>query len=82
MTGGQADHRTPGRGTPAERLRQLGAELERAVAGGEPLKYSALNHELHRLIREMSGQAVAAALPVWGSGQARYLGISHFETVT
>jgi DNA-binding GntR family transcriptional regulator len=46
----------------ATALRQLGAELERAVAGGEPLKYSALNHELHRLVREMSGQAVAAAL--------------------
>ena len=46
----------------ATRLRQLGVELERAVAGGEPLKYSALNHELHRLVREMSGQAVAAAL--------------------
>jgi DNA-binding GntR family transcriptional regulator len=46
----------------ATRLRQLGGQLERAVAGGEPLKYSALNHELHRLVREMSGQAVAAAL--------------------
>jgi DNA-binding GntR family transcriptional regulator len=46
----------------ATRLRQLGGQLERAVADGEPLKYSALNHELHRLVREMSGQAVAAAL--------------------
>jgi DNA-binding GntR family transcriptional regulator len=46
----------------AGRLRQLGEELERTVADGELLKYSALNHELHRLIREMSGQAVAAAL--------------------
>ncbi len=46
----------------AVRLRQLGEELERSVADGELLKYSALNHELHRLIREMSGQAVAAAL--------------------
>jgi DNA-binding GntR family transcriptional regulator len=46
----------------ATALRQLGAELERAVVGGEPLKYSALNHELHRLVREMSGQQVAAAL--------------------
>ncbi len=46
----------------AGRLRQLGEELERSVADGELLKYSALNHELHRLIREMSGQAVAAAL--------------------
>lgn len=46
----------------AARLRQLGAELERSVADGAPLKYSALNHELHRLVREMSGQAVAADL--------------------
>lgn len=44
------------------RLRQLGDELERSVADGEPLKYSALNDELHRLVREISGQTVAAAL--------------------
>ena len=49
-------------GPEAARLRQLGAQLQRSVAGGEPLKYSALNHELHRLVREISGQAVAAAL--------------------
>ena len=48
--------------TQAARLRQLGEEMERSVAGGEPLKYSALNHELHRLIREISAQAVAADL--------------------
>jgi DNA-binding GntR family transcriptional regulator len=46
----------------AARLRQLGQELERSVADGELLKYSALNHELHRLVRDISGQAVAAAL--------------------
>src|SRR6202453_2042167 len=46
----------------AGRLRQLGADLERSVAHGDPLKYSALNHELHRLVREISGQTVAAAL--------------------
>ena len=46
----------------AGRLRELGEDLERSVADGELLKYSALNHELHRLIREMSGQTVAAAL--------------------
>ena len=46
----------------AARLRQLGEEMERSVADGEPLKYSALNHELHRLVREISGQAVAAGL--------------------
>jgi DNA-binding GntR family transcriptional regulator len=44
----------------AVRLRQLGEEMERSVADGEPLKYSALNHELHRLIREISAQTVAA----------------------
>jgi DNA-binding GntR family transcriptional regulator len=44
----------------AARLRQVGEEMERSVADGEPLKYSALNHELHRLIREISAQAVAA----------------------
>jgi len=46
----------------AARLRRLGQEMERSVADGEPLKYSALNHELHRLIREISGQTVAAGL--------------------
>ncbi len=49
-------------GPEAARLQQLGAELQRSVADGEPLKYSALNHELHRLVREISGQTVAAAL--------------------
>ena len=46
----------------AARLRQLGADMERSVADGEPLKYSALNHELHRLVREFSAQPVAAGL--------------------
>ena len=46
----------------AARLRQLGAEMARSITDGEPLKYSALNHELHRLVREISGQAVAADL--------------------
>ncbi len=46
----------------ATRLRQLGAEMERSVSDGEPLKYSALNHELHRLVRELSGQPVATTL--------------------
>jgi len=43
-------------------LRRLGEEMERSVADGEPLKYSALNHELHRLIREISAQTVAAGM--------------------
>jgi DNA-binding GntR family transcriptional regulator len=46
----------------AVRLRQLGEEMERSITDGEPLKYSALNHELHRLIREISGQTIAASL--------------------
>jgi DNA-binding GntR family transcriptional regulator len=46
----------------AARLRQLGGDMERSVADGEPLKYSALNHELHRLIREISAQTIAAGL--------------------
>jgi DNA-binding GntR family transcriptional regulator len=46
----------------AARLRRLGEEMGRSVADGEPLKYSALNHELHRLIREISAQTVAAGL--------------------
>jgi len=46
----------------AARLRQLGEDMERSVADGEPLKYSVLNHELHRLIREISAQTVAAGL--------------------
>jgi DNA-binding GntR family transcriptional regulator len=50
----------------AARLRQLGEELEHSVAGGELLKYSALNHELHRLVREIfrsdgGGRAARAA---------------------
>jgi DNA-binding GntR family transcriptional regulator len=46
----------------ARLLRQLGEAMERSVADGEPLKYSALNTELHALIREISGQEVAAGL--------------------
>lgn len=43
-------------------LQQLGAELSAAVAGGEPLTYSALNRELHRTVREMAEQPVAVGL--------------------
>jgi DNA-binding GntR family transcriptional regulator len=46
----------------AVQLRGLGEAMQRTVADGEPLKYSALNHELHRLIREISAQTVAAGL--------------------
>jgi DNA-binding GntR family transcriptional regulator len=43
-------------------LTELGDQMQRAVAGGDPMKYSALNRELHRLIRECSGQTVASDL--------------------
>jgi len=46
----------------AMQLHQLGEQLQRSVADGESLKYSELNHELHRLVREISGQTVAARL--------------------
>jgi DNA-binding GntR family transcriptional regulator len=49
-------------GSQAARLGQLGEQMQRSVADGEPLKYSALNHELHRLVREISGQSAAAGL--------------------
>ena len=40
----------------------LGDQMQRAVGDGDPLKYSALNRELHRLVREISAQPVAAGL--------------------
>lgn len=49
-------------GTEIERLSALGERMSAAAAEGEPLKYSALNRELHALIHEISGQAVAAEL--------------------
>lgn len=45
-----------------EGLRELGARLRAAVEDGEPMKYSALNRELHRTVREIAGQPVAAEL--------------------
>jgi DNA-binding GntR family transcriptional regulator len=41
-------------------LTDLGDQLQRAVADGDPLKYSALNRDLHRTVREMAQQPVAA----------------------
>lgn len=46
----------------AATLRDLGAELTRAVSGGDPLKYSELNRELHRRVGTISGQTVAVGL--------------------
>lgn len=43
-------------------LSDLGAQMRRAVADGEPMTYSALNRELHRLIRHYAAQPVASEL--------------------
>jgi DNA-binding GntR family transcriptional regulator len=43
-------------------LRELGKDLARAVADGNPLKYSELNRELHRRVGVISRQAVAVSL--------------------
>jgi DNA-binding GntR family transcriptional regulator len=43
-------------------LTDLGDQMGRAVSGGDPMKYSALNRELHRLVREIAAQPVAAEL--------------------
>jgi DNA-binding GntR family transcriptional regulator len=53
----------------AAALRELAGQLSRAVADGEPVKYSALNRELHRLVVEISGQTVAAGLLARLNGQ-------------
>lgn len=53
----------------AARLRELGEALEHAVADGEPVKYSALNRQLHQLVIEISGQSVAADLLARLNGQ-------------
>ncbi|WP_210592442.1 GntR family transcriptional regulator [Streptomyces sp. GESEQ-35] len=43
-------------------LTDLGSAMSKAVADGEPLTYSELNHELHARIREYSGQQTALEL--------------------
>jgi DNA-binding GntR family transcriptional regulator len=53
----------------AAQLRELAGQMSRAVADGEPVKYSALNRELHRMVLEISGQAVAAGLLARLNGQ-------------
>ena len=45
-----------------ERLTAIGEQMTRAADAADPLKYSALNRELHLLVHEISGQAVAADL--------------------
>src|SRR6201992_4081067 len=46
----------------AAQLRELGRDLESAVAEADPLKYSELNRELHRRVVELSDQQVAPSL--------------------
>jgi DNA-binding GntR family transcriptional regulator len=46
----------------AAQLRELAANLSRAVADRNPLKYSELNRELHRRVGVISGQKVALGL--------------------
>ncbi|MEV0227366.1 GntR family transcriptional regulator [Streptomyces sp. NPDC050704] len=43
-------------------LLDLGAAMSKAVADGEPVTYSDLNHELHARIRQFSGQQTAVGL--------------------
>ncbi|MFE5238676.1 MULTISPECIES: GntR family transcriptional regulator [unclassified Streptomyces] len=45
-----------------DRLTVVGEAMTKAVADGEPLLYSDLNHELHALVREFSGQQTAVSL--------------------
>jgi len=45
-----------------ERLTAIGEQMTRAAGAADPLKYSALNRELHQFVHEISGQAVAADL--------------------
>ncbi|MDR8413207.1 GntR family transcriptional regulator [Nonomuraea sp. 3-1Str] len=46
----------------AAELAALGEAMAKAVADGEPLTYSELNHRLHARIRDISGQQVAVEL--------------------
>ncbi|WEH40270.1 GntR family transcriptional regulator [Streptomyces sp. NBC_01218] len=45
-----------------EELTGLGALMAKAVAEGDPLTYSELNHQLHTCVREFSGQRTAVEL--------------------
>ncbi|MFF7333200.1 GntR family transcriptional regulator [Streptomyces sp. NPDC090306] len=45
-----------------DELAGLGAAMTKAVADGEPVTYSELNHVLHDRIREISGQQTAVEL--------------------
>ncbi|WP_394428634.1 GntR family transcriptional regulator [Streptomyces sp. SGAir0957] len=45
-----------------DELTALGEAMSKAVADGDPLSYSDLNHDLHARIREISGQYTALGL--------------------
>jgi DNA-binding GntR family transcriptional regulator len=43
-------------------LQEIGRQMEQAVKDGEPVKYSALNREMHGQVRELGAQPVAESL--------------------
>ncbi|MEV8229330.1 GntR family transcriptional regulator [Streptomyces sp. NPDC079167] len=45
-----------------DRLTAVGEAMTKAVDDGEPMLYSDLNHELHAMVREFSGQRTAVSL--------------------
>ncbi|MEV5513134.1 GntR family transcriptional regulator [Streptomyces flaveolus] len=45
-----------------DELTDLGKAMSKAVTDGDPVTYSELNHDLHALIRDMSGQHTAVGL--------------------
>lgn len=45
-----------------DELTDLGRAMSQAVADGDPVTYSGLNHDLHALIRDISGQQTAVGL--------------------
>lgn len=49
-------------GDQIDALRELGARMRAAVDDGEPMKYSAYNRELHRMVLEIAAQPVATEL--------------------
>ncbi|MFD9806616.1 GntR family transcriptional regulator [[Kitasatospora] papulosa] len=45
-----------------DRLAEVGEAMAKAVADGDPMLYSDLNHRLHAMVREFSGQRTAVSL--------------------
>ncbi|MFD9750811.1 GntR family transcriptional regulator [[Kitasatospora] papulosa] len=45
-----------------DRLAEVGEAMAKAVADGDPMLYSDLNHRLHAMVREFSGQQTAMSL--------------------